>query len=92
MLVSESHPLRVTRAKKDLTIKYNLVLEHSDEGYSVSSPGLAGCWSHEAMEPEAIMNIRNEHVVMTDCARVLTLPRENPVKAATLAASRETPV
>lgn len=40
-------------------MKYKVVLEHSDEGYSVSVPGLPGCWSQGATEPEAIANIRD---------------------------------
>ncbi|MGD9523427.1 MAG: type II toxin-antitoxin system HicB family antitoxin [Gemmatimonadales bacterium] len=39
-------------------MKYKVVMERSDEGYSVSVPGLPGCWSQGAMEAEAIANIR----------------------------------
>lgn len=35
-----------------------IVLVHSDEGYSVSVPGLPGCWSQGDTEAEAIDNIR----------------------------------
>jgi len=34
------------------------VLQHSDEGYSVSCPGLPGCWSQGQTEEEAISNIQ----------------------------------
>jgi predicted RNase H-like HicB family nuclease len=37
---------------------YRVVLHHSEEGYSVSCPGLPGCWSQGATEEEAITNIR----------------------------------
>lgn len=37
---------------------YRVVLRHSDEGYSVSCPGLPGCWSQGATEEEALANIR----------------------------------
>jgi predicted RNase H-like HicB family nuclease len=37
---------------------YRVVLHPSDEGYSVSCPGLPGCWSQGATEDEAIANIR----------------------------------
>ena len=40
-------------------MKYRIALRHSDEGYSVSVPGLPGCWSQGATEPEAIENIRD---------------------------------
>ena len=39
-------------------MKYKVGLEHSTEGYSVSVPGLPGCWSQGATEAEAIENIR----------------------------------
>ena len=40
-----------------MTVKYKVVLEHSEEGVSVSVPGLPGCWSQGRDEAEAIENI-----------------------------------
>lgn len=40
-------------------MKYKIVLEKSEEGYSVSCPGLPGCWSQGATEEEAIENIQD---------------------------------
>ena len=40
-------------------MRYNVVLRKSDEGYSVSCPGLPGCWSQGASEAEALENIRS---------------------------------
>ncbi len=40
-------------------MKYKVALKYSDEGYSVSVPGLPGCWSQGATEEEAIDNIRD---------------------------------
>lgn len=37
---------------------YRVVLYHSDEGFSVSCPGLPGCWSEGETEEEALANIR----------------------------------
>lgn len=37
---------------------YRVVLHQSEEGYSVSCPGLPGCWSQGANEEEALENIR----------------------------------
>ena len=37
---------------------YRIALRASEEGYSVSVPGLPGCWSQGATEAEAIKNIR----------------------------------
>jgi predicted RNase H-like HicB family nuclease len=38
--------------------KYRVVLRKSDESYSVSCPGLPGCWSQGATEDEALANIQ----------------------------------
>jgi predicted RNase H-like HicB family nuclease len=37
---------------------YRVVLHQSDEGFSVSCPGLPGCWSQGATEDEALAKIR----------------------------------
>lgn len=39
-------------------MKYKIVLKQSEEGYSVSCPGLPGCWSQGQTEEEALTNIR----------------------------------
>jgi predicted RNase H-like HicB family nuclease len=39
-------------------MRYKVVLKKSEEGYSVSCPGLPGCWSQGSTEEEAIENIR----------------------------------
>jgi predicted RNase H-like HicB family nuclease len=46
-----------TRRRKGM--KYKVVLVQSEEGYSVSCPGLPGCWSQGKTEAEAIDNIRS---------------------------------
>ena len=38
--------------------RYKIALYQSEEGYSVSCPGLPGCWSQGATEAEAIENIQ----------------------------------
>jgi predicted RNase H-like HicB family nuclease len=45
------------RAQKDTTMKYKVVLKKSEEGFSVSCPGLPGCWSQGRTENEALENI-----------------------------------
>ena len=40
-------------------MKYRIALHKSEEGYSVSVPGLPGCWSQGATEDEAVENIRD---------------------------------
>jgi len=40
-------------------MRYKIALLKTDEGYSVSVPGLPGCWSEGATEQEALENIRD---------------------------------
>ncbi|ETX04026.1 MAG: hypothetical protein ETSY2_31185 [Candidatus Entotheonella gemina] len=40
-------------------MRYKIILQKSEEGYSVSCPGLPGCWSQGATEVEALENIRD---------------------------------
>lgn len=50
-------------------MKYKVALERTDEGYSVSVPGLPGCWSQGATEAEAMSRIREaivEYLVVRD--------------------------
>ena len=39
-------------------MRYKIALHQSEEGYSVSCPGLLGYWSQGATEAEAIENIQ----------------------------------
>lgn len=38
-------------------MRYKVVVQKSDEGVSVSCPGLPGCWSQGSSEEEALENI-----------------------------------
>lgn len=40
-------------------MKYKIALQHTEEGYSVSVPGLPGCWSQSPTEEEALINIQD---------------------------------
>ena len=40
-------------------MKYKVVLQQSEEGFSVSCAGLPGCWSQGQTEQEAIENIKD---------------------------------
>ena len=40
-------------------MKYRIALHKSDEGYSISVPGLPGCWSQGSTEHEALENIKD---------------------------------
>jgi len=39
-------------------MKYKIALHQSEEGFSVSVPGLPGCWSQGATEEEAVKKRR----------------------------------
>jgi predicted RNase H-like HicB family nuclease len=40
-------------------VRYKVALQETDEGYSVSVPGLPGCWSQGATEQQALANIQD---------------------------------
>ena len=40
-------------------MRYKVALLKTDEGYSVSVPGLPGCWSQGITEEEALQNIQD---------------------------------
>ena len=39
-------------------MNYKVVVHESEEGFSVSCPGLPGCWSQGETEAEALENIQ----------------------------------
>lgn len=45
--------------RENVTMRYKIALQHSDEGFSASVPGLPGCWSQGATEEEALRNIQD---------------------------------
>jgi predicted RNase H-like HicB family nuclease len=40
-------------------MKYQVILQRTEEGFSVGCPGLPGCWSQGATEQEALENIQD---------------------------------
>ncbi|HYP39500.1 MAG TPA: type II toxin-antitoxin system HicB family antitoxin [Chloroflexia bacterium] len=53
-------------------MKYKMVLQKSQEGCSVSCPGLPGCWSQGETEKGAIENIQDairEYLVAKSAAQ-----------------------
>ena len=58
-------------------MKYKIALRKTDEGYSVSVPGLPGCWSQGATEEEALENIQ-------DAIREYLAARDDLLKGATV--------
>lgn len=51
-------PSRV-ESQSETEMKYKIRLEKTEEGYSVSCPGLPGCWSQGETEDQAIENIQD---------------------------------
>jgi predicted RNase H-like HicB family nuclease len=41
-----------------MTMRYKVVLVRSEEGVSVSVPGLPGCWSQGSTDEEALDSLR----------------------------------
>jgi predicted RNase H-like HicB family nuclease len=41
-----------------MIMRYTVVLQQTEEGFSVGCPGLPGCWSQGATEQEALENIQ----------------------------------
>jgi predicted RNase H-like HicB family nuclease len=49
-------------------MNYKVLVHESEEGFSVSCPGLPGCWSQGETEEEALENIQDairEYLVAT---------------------------
>ena len=58
-------------------MKYRIALQKTEEGFSVSVPGLPGCWSQGATKEEAIANIH-------DAIRDYLAAREDLLRGATI--------
>jgi predicted RNase H-like HicB family nuclease len=43
----------------EVEMNYKVLLHESEEGFSVSCPGLPGCWSQGTTEEEALQNIQD---------------------------------
>ena len=52
-------------------MKYSVALMQTEEGFSVSCPGLPGCWSQGATEEEALSNIQDAIREYVEVARQL---------------------
>ena len=56
-------------------MKYSVALLPTEEGYSVSCPGLPGCWSQGATEEEALANIQDAIRAYLEVAKQLAGPQ-----------------
>jgi predicted RNase H-like HicB family nuclease len=54
-----NHDTIIRRDRRKSPMKYKVALKHTEEGFSVSCPGLPGCWSQGSTEEEALANIRS---------------------------------
>lgn len=59
-------------------MKYTIALRASEEGFSVSVPGLPGCWSQGTTEAEAISNIQD--AIREYLAAVAELTKDSVVR------------
>lgn len=64
-------------------MKYKVILHESEEGFSVSCPGLPGCWSQGRTEAEALENIRD--AIAEYLAAVETLVQGHEVREVSVA-------
>ena len=57
-----------------MTVRHKVALRKSEEGYSVSVPGLPGCWSQGTTKAEALENIED---AIREYLAALSDPRPN---------------
>ena len=60
-------------------MKYAVALTHTDEGFSVSCPGLPGCRSQGGTEEEALSNIKDAMQEYLEVAKQLAGERDHRV-------------
>ena len=51
--------MRVPLSVMLFPMKFKVALQRSEEGYSISVPGLPGCWSQGETEEEALASIQD---------------------------------
>ena len=69
-----------------MTTTYTVSIHQTDEGYSVSCPGLPGCWSEGRTEEEALVNIREAIVEYVSVAEELAQENEGEIRHVDIAA------
>ncbi len=65
-------------------MRYKVLLQKSEEGYSIGCPGLPGCWSQGDTEEEALANIRE--AIQEYLAAVIELAQDAEVREVEVAA------
>jgi len=69
IMVGRHQPRSYTEPFAGGRMQYRVAIHESEEGFSVSVPGLPGCWSQGATEAEAIENIKDairEYLAVVD--------------------------
>jgi predicted RNase H-like HicB family nuclease len=61
-------------------MRYQVVVTESEEGFSVSCPGLPGCWSQGGTEQEALANIEDAIREYLEVATELALKSNSVVR------------
>ena len=64
-------------------MEYKVLVHESEEGFSVSCPGLPGCWSQGVTEDEALANI--QEAIREYLAAVDDLVKNQDVRQVTVA-------
>jgi len=67
-------------------MKYKVSLRKTDEGFSVSCPGLPGCWSQGKTEQEALEGIADAITEYIAVSADLAATEETDVREAEVAA------
>jgi len=58
-------------------MRYKVNLQKTEEGYSISVPGLPGCWSQGTTESEALENIKDAIQLYLETVEELTKDKES---------------
>ena len=58
-------------------MRYKVNLQKTEEGYSISVPGLPGCWSQGTTESEALENIKDAIQLYLETVEDLTKEKES---------------
>ena len=67
-------------------MKYKVALRKTEEGFSVSCPGLPGCWSQGETEEEALANIAEAIQDYLAVAEAMATEDESEVREVEIAA------
>jgi predicted RNase H-like HicB family nuclease len=60
-------------------MQYVVQIEENDEGFSVSCPGLPGCWSQGKTRKEALANIKDAIATYLETIKDLTQNKDTQI-------------